>query len=104
MPRGTAKNFRSHCPACGAVTTAKCRLCGAVYDLDPVNALGEKRISKPIYFDERQWERLAARAKVTPGINGPAEFVRMACDEILSMPPHGLISSSKRPNMPSKRR
>jgi hypothetical protein len=104
MPRGTAKNFRPHCPACGAVTTAKCRLCGAVYGLDPINELGEKGICKPIHFDERQWEDLVARAKVTPGVNGPAELVRLVCEEVLAMPPHGLISSSKTPNRPSKRR
>ena len=34
-----------------------------------------------------------ARAKVTPGVNNASEFVRLACETILGIPPHWLISS-----------
>ena len=33
------------------------------------------------------------RAIVTPGIGSAAEFVRLACEEVLAMPSHRLISS-----------
>jgi len=92
MPKRATRIFRFHCPRCGVLNTTTCQHCGTLYRFDPVIAPGEKRVKRHIWFGERAWERMVARAKVTPGINGPAEFIRMACDEVLSMPPHKLIS------------
>jgi uracil-DNA glycosylase len=58
-----------------------------------MNAPGEKKIQQRIWFGERQWDRIKARAIVTPGINSASEFVRLACETILDIPPHWLISS-----------
>jgi len=102
MPRGTAITVRFHCTACGAVTTAKCRKCGAVDNLDPMDARGEKMVSKPIPFGDREWKRLVARARATPGVRSPSEFIRLALDRALSRPPQRLISSQRRPDMPNK--
>jgi uracil-DNA glycosylase len=93
MPRGTPKIFRFRCPSCQALNTANCRKCGAVYKFDPMNAPGEKRIQQRVWFGERQWQRIKARAIVTPGIGSASEFVRLACETILEIPPHWLISS-----------
>jgi predicted RNA-binding Zn-ribbon protein involved in translation (DUF1610 family) len=84
--------FRYFCPKCGVENTATCKHCKTTYRFDPVKQPGEKLVLRHILFGERQWQRMVARAKVTPGINGPSEFVRMACDEVLSMPPHRLFS------------
>jgi len=92
MARGTAKIIGFDCPTCGAVNTLKCRKCGEVYKLGPVKAPGEKWIRKPIPFSEGQWERLVASAKATPGVNGPAELVRLALKRALSMPLQRLIA------------
>ena len=93
MPRGTPRIFRFHCPFCQAENTARCRKCGEVYKFDPVNAPGQKRIQQRVWFPERTWQRIKARAIVTPGIGSAAEFVRLACEEVLAMPPQRLISS-----------
>ena len=93
MPRGTVKIFRFHCPACQALNTANCRKCGALYKFDPQNAPGEKRIQQRIRFGEGQWHRIMGRARITPGIGSAAEFVRLACEEVLAIPPHRLIIS-----------
>jgi uracil-DNA glycosylase len=93
MPRGTPRIFRFACPQCQALNTATCRKCGAVYRFDPVNAPGEKRVQQRLWFSERQWALIKARAAVTPGIGSGSEFVRLACESILAMPPHWLISS-----------
>ena len=85
--------FRYHCPKCGREQSVNCRYCQATYIFDPLMAPGEKRVKRHIWFGERQWLRAVTRAKVTPGVNGPAELVRMALDEILAMPPVRLISS-----------
>jgi hypothetical protein len=63
------------------------------YKFDPENAPGKKRIQQRIWFGERQWQRIKGRAIVTPGIGSAAEFVRLACEEVLAIPPHRLISS-----------
>jgi len=93
MPRGTPRIFRFTCPYCQALSTANCRKCGALYRFDPVNAPGEKRIQQRIWFGGRQWQRIKARAIVTPGIGSASEFVRLACEEVLAMLPQRLISS-----------
>jgi hypothetical protein len=93
VPRGTPRIFKYHCPFCQAENTARCRKCGEVYKFDPVNAPGEKRIQQRIWFGEKQWLRIMNRAKVTPGIGSAAEFVRLACEEVLAIPPHRLIIS-----------
>ena len=85
--------FRYFCPKCGVQNTATCKHCGTLYRFDTVIAPGEKRVKRHLWFGQRQWERAVARAKVTPGVNGPAELIRLALDEILSMPPHKLISA-----------
>ena len=82
MPIRTVNVFRFHCPACGEVTTVKC--------------------SKPVQFGDREWKRLVARAKVTPGVRSPSEFVRLALDRALSRPPQRLIAL-QRTKTPSKR-
>ena len=93
MPRGTPRIFRFHCPFCQAENTATCRKCGQMYKFDPINAPGEKRVKQRIWFGERQWQRIMTRAKITPGVGSTAEFVRLACEELLAMPPQRLISS-----------
>jgi len=93
MPRGTPRVFRYRCPYCQALNTATCRKCGALYKFAPVNAPSERRIQQRIWFGERQWERIKGRAVVTPGIGSASEFVRLACDEVLAMSPHRLVST-----------
>ena len=93
MPRGTPRIFRFNCLNCGASNTATCRKCHQIYKFDPVNAPGEKRIQQRIWFGERQWALIKARANVTPGIGSASEFVRLATETILGIPPHWLISS-----------
>ena len=80
----------------------KCRRCGAADNLDPMDARGEKMVSKPVQFGDREWKRLVARAKVTPGVRSPSEFVRLALDRALSRPPQRLIAL-QRTKTPSKR-
>ena len=93
MPRGTPRIFRFDCLKCGTSNTAKCRKCGEIYKFDPVNAPGEKRVQQRIWFGEKQWQRIKNRAFVTPGIGSASEFVRLACEEVLAIPPHNLIIS-----------
>jgi hypothetical protein len=45
---------------------------------------------------ERQWERIKARASVTPGIGSASEFVRLACCEVLALSPRTLIANPYR--------
>jgi hypothetical protein len=85
--------FKFNCPKCGVENTATCKHCGTLYRFDPVKQPGEKMVKRHILFGERQWQRAVARAKVTPGVNGPSELVRLALAEILAMPPIRLISS-----------
>ena len=93
MPRGTSKVFKFSCPRCGGLNTANCHNCGARYEFDPVNPPGEKRIQQRIWFGSRQWERIKARAIVTPGLGCASEFVRLACCEVLAIPPQSFIAS-----------
>jgi hypothetical protein len=93
MPRGTSKVFKFSCPHCGALNTANCHNCGTRYEFDPVNPPGEKRIQQRIGFGERQWERIKARAIVTPGTGSASEFVRLACCEALALSPRSLIAN-----------
>lgn len=95
MPRGTPRIFRYACPKCDAVNTARCARCGEVYTFDPVNAPGEKRVQQRIWFGEKQWQRIKNRAYVTPGVGSASELVRMACEEVLAIPPHRLIISDE---------
>lgn len=92
MPRSAPKVFKFSCPHCHTLNTAKCHNCGARYEFDPVNPPGEKRIPQRIGFGERQWERIKARAIVTPGIGSASEFVRLACSEALALSPRSLIA------------
>jgi hypothetical protein len=85
--------FRYFCPKCGRQQTVNCKSCGSTYVFDPVKQPQEKWVKRHILFGERQWARAVTRAKVTPGVNGPSELVRLALDEILAMPPVRLISS-----------
>ncbi len=87
------RTFKYSCPKCGREQTVNCRHCGATYIFDPTRQPGEKWVNKKLRFGERQWERIVARAKVTPSVNGPAELIRLMCDECLAMPPVRLISS-----------
>lgn len=87
------RTFKYFCPKCGREQSVNCRHCGATYIFDPTKQPNEKWIIHRVRFGERQWQRILARAKVTPGVNGPAEFIRLACDEVLAMPPVRLISA-----------
>jgi hypothetical protein len=89
MPRGAPRIFRYHCPFCGKENTPKCQECGEVYKFDPVNAPSERRIQQRIGFPERMWLRIKERAYLTPGIGSASEFVRLACCEVLALPPLG---------------
>lgn len=92
MPR-QPRIFRYFCAKCGRTQTVNCKSCGATYVLDTVKQPQEKWVKRHIRFGERQWNRAVARAKVTPGVNGPSELVRLALDEVLALPPIRLISS-----------
>jgi hypothetical protein len=85
--------FRYFCPKCGVQNTATCRHCKTIYHFDTVKAPDEKWVIQRVRFPERMWQRIVVRAKVTPGVNGPAELIRLACAEVLAMPPVRLISS-----------
>jgi len=100
MARGTENTYRFCCPNCGALTTAKCRQCGAVDVLDPIGVPGDRWLIKPFHFTERQWEVLVARAKATPGVKSPSELVRLAIQRVLSRPLHRL----RRPIKPTEGR
>ena len=85
--------FKYFCPKCGRQNTAICKGCGALYIFDTVKQPYEKWIITRVRFGERQYQRILARARVTPGVNGPAELIRLMCDECLAMPPVRLISA-----------
>jgi hypothetical protein len=87
------RTFKYTCPNCGRQQTVNCKHCHATYVFDPTRQPGEKLVGKKVYFGQRQWDQIVARAKVTPAVNGPGEFVRLACAEVLAMPPVRLISS-----------
>ena len=87
------RTFKYFCPKCGREQTVNCKYCGATYIFDPTRQPGEKWVNKKVRFGERQWQRIVARAKVTPSVNGPAELIRLMCDECLAMPPVRLICS-----------
>ena len=91
MPSGTAKIFRYRCPSCNHLNTATCAKCGAMYRLGPHNAPGERRVKKHLWFGDRQWEHVVARAEEAR--MGPAEFVRLAVDDMLHMSLHRATSS-----------
>jgi hypothetical protein len=57
--------------------------------------LGEKWTRRTIHFDERQWDALVSRAKATPGVRNPTEFIRLAIERSLSRPPHRPAPSSR---------
>jgi hypothetical protein len=97
MPRGTPRIFRFTCLHCGALNTATCRKCGALYKFDTVNAPEEKRVQQRISFPERQWLRIKERAYVTPGIESASEFVRLACCEVLALPPDSRRVLARKP-------
>lgn len=87
------RTFKYTCPKCGLEQSVQCRRCKTTYVFDPTRVPGEKLLAKKCYFGERQWERIVARAKVIPGVHGPNEFLRLAAEEILALPPNMLISS-----------
>ena len=71
---------------------------------DAVSALQSKNSGKQpserwtrrnIYFDARQWDALVERAKATPGVRSPAEFIRLAIERSLFRPPHRPTPSSR---------
>ena len=81
--------FRYTCSACGKQNTATCKHCGAQYRFDPAFQAGEKRVVRHLKFGDRQWLKIQARAKLH-GISA-SDYVRMACDDALSIPPERLI-------------
>ena len=77
------------------VRSAICPKCGEVYEFDPNPAPSERKTNQRIWFPGSMWGRIVARAKVTPGVANAAELVRLACDEVLAIPPHHLLISSE---------
>jgi hypothetical protein len=76
MPSGVARIFRYRCPSCNHLNSSNCARCGTLYKLGPQNAPGEKRIQQRIWFGERQWGRVKARARMSE--IAPTELVRLA--------------------------
>ena len=87
------RTFYYDCPHCSLHQNVHCKRCKKVYVFDPTRRPGEKLVQKKLSFGEIQWDRVVARAKVTPGVAGPAELIRIMVDECLAMPPVRLISS-----------
>ena len=87
------RTFRYHCPKCAREQTVNCKYCGATYVFDSAKLPDEKWVNMRVRVGEQMYQRIVARAKVTPGVNGPQELVRLACAEVLAMPPVMLISS-----------
>ena len=87
------RTFYYDCPHCGRRQNVNCKFCKATYIFDPTKKPDEKWVKREIRFGQLQWERLVVRAKVTPGVEGPAELIRIMVDECLAMPPVRLISS-----------
>lgn len=90
MPR-TSKHFKFTCQRCHAESVATCPKCGVAYVFDPVNLPGEARVIRSIAFPRSTWERMEARARITPGLAGPSEFVRLAVNELLASTPERVI-------------
>ena len=74
---------------------ATCGKCGARYEFDAFKAPDEKRVQQRICFPVGLWGRIVARAKITPGIGSAAQLVRLACAEVLAIPPQNLLISSE---------
>jgi len=85
--------FKYFCPKCSREQTVNCKFCKATYIFDTAKRPDEKWVSLRVRVGEQMYQRIVARAKVTPGVNGPAEFIRLACAEVLALPPIRLISS-----------
>jgi hypothetical protein len=73
------------------LNVSKCAKCDGIYKLGPQNAPGEKRIQQRIWFRERQWDRIKARARMS-GI-APTELARLAVEDMLWQTPHRMLSS-----------
>jgi hypothetical protein len=73
-------------------TCPKCRTC---YEFDTFKAPDEKKVQQRICFPERLWGRIVARSKIIPGVGSAAKFIRLACAEVLAIPPQNLIISSE---------
>jgi hypothetical protein len=82
-------------PARKPLRSVMCPKCGEAYEFDPDPVPQEKSTNQRIWFPESMWARLIGRAKVTPGVATAAELVRLACAEVLAMPPQNLIISSE---------
>ena len=87
------RTFKYCCPNCGKQQTVQCKHCHATYIFDLVRQPGEKQVRLRLTIGEQLLERVVIRAKVTPGVNGPQEYIRLAICEALAMPAGRLISS-----------
>jgi len=85
--------FKYSCPKCGKEQTVHCRFCKAVYLFDLVNKPGEKQVRLRVRVPESLFKKVMVRAKVTPGVIGYQEYIRLALYEAVSMPAGNLISS-----------
>lgn len=85
--------FKYTCPSCGREQNVKCKFCKALYVFDPVRQPGEKQVRVRLTLRESLLQRVITRAKVTPGIVGHQEYIRLAICEALAMPAGRLISS-----------
>ena len=85
--------FRYFCPKCGREQTVQCKFCKATYVFDLVRQPGEKQVRLRLTIGEQLLEKVVIRAKVTPGVNGPQGYIRLAICEALAMPAGRLISS-----------
>lgn len=87
------RTFKYTCPSCGKEQSVHCRFCKAPYVFDLARKPGEKQVRVRLTLGESLCQRMIARAKVTPGVSGHQEFIRLAICEVLAMPPIRLISS-----------
>lgn len=76
-----------------AVKSYRCPKCGKAFEFDPTNVPGEKRTRHRIWFPESMWRGIVARAKVTRGVGSASEVVRLACEDVLAIPPRNLLIS-----------
>lgn len=87
------RTFKYICPSCGREQTVQCKFCKATYVFDPARTPGEKLVRVRLTIGESLFQRIMARAKVTPGINGYQEYIRLAICDALAIPAGRLISS-----------
>ena len=89
MPR-TFRRFEFTCQKCGRKCLATCPDCRTVFEFDPLGGKKETLVMR-LRFNRMQWARIAARAAITPGVGSAAEWVRLACEDVLASGPGRLL-------------